>query len=53
MKTRTLGRSGIEVSCVGLGGMPLSLEGRPNEAAASRLELPDSELRELRAAFPT
>ncbi len=36
MKTRPLGRSGLTVGAVGLGGMYLSLEGRPSEADAVR-----------------
>jgi aryl-alcohol dehydrogenase-like predicted oxidoreductase len=32
MQTRSLGTSGIAVSCIGLGGMPLSIQGRPDEA---------------------
>ncbi len=34
MQTRALGGSGISVSAIGLGGMPLSLATRPDEAAA-------------------
>lgn len=34
MQTRALGQSGISVSCIGLGGMPLSIQGRPDEAHA-------------------
>lgn len=34
MKTRALGSSGIEVGRIGLGGMPMSLEGQPPEAEA-------------------
>ena len=30
MKTRTIGD--VEVSAIGLGGMPMSIEGRPDEA---------------------
>ena len=37
MKTRALGSTGLEVSCIGLGGMPLSLEGRPEEPQAVRV----------------
>jgi aryl-alcohol dehydrogenase-like predicted oxidoreductase len=37
MQTRTLGRSGIEVSAVGFGTLSLSLEDRPPEAAAIAL----------------
>ena len=32
--TRTLGSSGIQVHPIGLGGMPLSIKGRPDEARA-------------------
>jgi aryl-alcohol dehydrogenase-like predicted oxidoreductase len=34
MKTKQLGHTSIHVSAIGLGGMPLSLSGRPNEAEA-------------------
>lgn len=34
MKMRALANTGIELSCVGLGEMPLSLSTRPNEAQA-------------------
>ena len=34
MKTRTLGKGGPEVFPVGLGGMPMSIAGRPTEAQA-------------------
>ena len=34
MKIRALANTGIELSCVGLGEMPLSLSTRPNEAQA-------------------
>lgn len=37
MKTRTLGSSDLSVSCIGLGGMPLSIAGRPDEATAIRV----------------
>ena len=37
MKTRALGPTGLEVSCIGLGGMPLSIQGRPDEARALRV----------------
>lgn len=38
MNTRPLGRStGLTVSAIGLGGMPLSLQGRPPEAEAIRV----------------
>ena len=37
MKQRALGRSGLEVGCIGLGAMPLSLEGRPEEGEAIRV----------------
>ncbi|MDH4246749.1 MAG: aldo/keto reductase [Deltaproteobacteria bacterium] len=33
---RTLGRTGIQVFAIGMGAMPLSLRGRPDEAAAER-----------------
>ena len=32
MSKRTLGTSGIEVHPVGLGGMPMSIQGRPDKA---------------------
>ena len=32
METRKIGSTGLEVSCIGLGGMPLSIQGRPDEA---------------------
>ncbi|MBN4054855.1 aldo/keto reductase [Nitrospira defluvii] len=32
MKRRPLGNSGITVNPIGLGGMPMSIQGRPNEA---------------------
>ena len=34
MKMRALANTGIELSCVGLGEVPLSLSTRPNEAQA-------------------
>ena len=34
MKMRALANTGIELSCVGLGEMPLSLSTRPDEAQA-------------------
>ena len=34
MKIRALANTGIELSCVGLGEMPLSLSTRPDEAQA-------------------
>jgi aryl-alcohol dehydrogenase-like predicted oxidoreductase len=37
MQSRTLGRTGLQVSAVGLGGMPLSLKGRPDEDQAIRV----------------
>lgn len=37
METRALGSSGVEVSAIGLGGMPLSLARRPAEGAAIRV----------------
>jgi aryl-alcohol dehydrogenase-like predicted oxidoreductase len=37
MQTRRLGPEGPEVSCVGLGAMPLSVTGRPDEADALRV----------------
>ena len=37
MKNRTLGGSGLTVSCVGLGAMPLSIQGRPEEAVGLRV----------------
>ena len=37
MKKRALGSTGIEVSCIGLGGMPLSIQGRPDEAQGVRV----------------
>jgi aryl-alcohol dehydrogenase-like predicted oxidoreductase len=42
VQTRTLGKSGLTVSAVGLGGMYLSIDGRPAESDA---------VRTLRAAF--
>jgi aryl-alcohol dehydrogenase-like predicted oxidoreductase len=32
MDRRTIGSSGIEVAPIGLGGMPMSIQGRPSEA---------------------
>ncbi len=37
METRPLGRSGLHVSAIGLGGMPMSLAGRPSEAESIRV----------------
>ncbi len=37
MKSRKFGATGYEVSAIGLGGMPLSLEGRPDEADGVRV----------------
>lgn len=37
MKTRTLGSTGLELSCIGLGGMPLSVQGRPDEQQGVRV----------------
>lgn len=37
MKTRKLGGTEFEVGVIGLGGMPLSLDGRPSEADAIRV----------------
>jgi len=37
MEQRALGSSGLQVGCVGLGGMPLSLAGHPDEAAGIRV----------------
>src|SRR5262249_44841006 len=37
VKTRPLGKTGIRVSAVGLGAMPLSLAGRPSESDAVRV----------------
>lgn len=34
MERRRIGSSGIEVGCIGLGGMPLSIQGRPSEEQA-------------------
>ncbi len=34
LQTRTIGNSGISVSCIGLGGMPLSIAGRPEPEQA-------------------
>lgn len=34
MEKRAIGASGITVGCVGLGGMPLSIQGRPSEGDA-------------------
>jgi len=36
MQTRALGPTGLQVSAVGLGGMPLSIQGRPPEDAGVR-----------------
>ena len=36
MKTRKLGGSGLEVSAVGIGGMYMSIQGRPSESDAVR-----------------
>lgn len=32
MDTRKIGSTGLEVSCIGLGAMPMSVQGRPDEA---------------------
>ena len=37
MNTRELGRTGIRLFPIGLGGMPLSIQGRPDEAQALRV----------------
>jgi len=37
MDTRPLGDTGLEVSCIGLGGMPMSLRGRPSEDESVRV----------------
>jgi aryl-alcohol dehydrogenase-like predicted oxidoreductase len=37
LKTRPLGSSGLQVGRIGLGGMPLSLEGRPSENDAIKV----------------
>lgn len=37
MEVRSLGPTGLHVSCVGLGAMPLSISGRPDEAKAVRV----------------
>ena len=37
MEHRELGESGLKVSAIGLGGMPLSIDGRPTEAEAIRV----------------
>jgi aryl-alcohol dehydrogenase-like predicted oxidoreductase len=36
MKTRTFGPTGLELSVIGLGGMPMSIAGRPDEAQSLR-----------------
>jgi aryl-alcohol dehydrogenase-like predicted oxidoreductase len=36
MKTRIFGSTGVPLSIVGLGGMPMSIEGRPDEAQSIR-----------------
>jgi aryl-alcohol dehydrogenase-like predicted oxidoreductase len=36
MKTRTFGPTGLSLSVVGLGGMPMSIQGRPDEAQSIR-----------------
>ena len=40
MDTRRIGD--VEVSAIGLGGMPMSIEGRPDEAARSPPSTPRS-----------
>ncbi|HEY8379422.1 MAG TPA: aldo/keto reductase [Nannocystis sp.] len=37
MKLRALGTTGLHVSCIGLGGMPLSLAGRPAKSEAIKV----------------
>lgn len=37
MKMRNLGKTGISVSAIGLGGMPMSLDGRPSEEESIRV----------------
>ena len=37
MKKRAIGKTGVEVFPIGLGGMPLSLDGRPGESEAIRV----------------
>lgn len=37
MNLRPLGSTGLQVSCIGLGGMPLSLEGRPAKSEAIKV----------------
>jgi aryl-alcohol dehydrogenase-like predicted oxidoreductase len=37
VNTRPLGQTGLTVSCIGLGGMPMSLRGRPSEDASVRV----------------
>ncbi len=36
MKTRTFGSTGLTLSVIGLGGMPMSIQGRPDEAQSVR-----------------
>jgi aryl-alcohol dehydrogenase-like predicted oxidoreductase len=37
VKTRKLGGTGLSVGCIGLGGMSLSIDGRPDEAQSLRV----------------
>ncbi len=37
MERRALGQTGLQVSCVGLGGMPMSISGRPSEDDSVRV----------------
>lgn len=37
MKTKAIGASELKVGCIGLGGMPLSISGRPDEATGIRV----------------
>ena len=37
MEQRVLGESGIAVSCIGLGAMPMSITGRPDESSSVRV----------------
>ena len=37
MQTRSFGSTGLNLSCIGLGGMPLSIAGRPDAAAGAKV----------------
>jgi aryl-alcohol dehydrogenase-like predicted oxidoreductase len=36
MKTRPFGSTGLSLSVIGLGGMPMSIQGRPDEGQSLR-----------------